>query len=129
MWQYCGINRNKEGLETAMKEIREVREEFWENVIVPGTAEEFNEELAKAGRLADFLELAELYAKDALFRKESCGAHLRQEFQTADGEAMRNDADFAHVAAWEYMGEPGNARLHKEKLVYENIEVKQRSYK
>ncbi|HEA19803.1 MAG TPA: fumarate reductase/succinate dehydrogenase flavoprotein subunit [Pricia antarctica] len=129
MWQYCGINRNKEGLERAMKKIRSVREEFWENVIVPGTAEEFNEELAKAGRLADFLELAELYAKDALFREESCGAHLRQEFQTADGEAMRNDVDFAHVAAWEYTGDPGDARLHKEKLVYENIEVKQRSYK
>ncbi len=129
MWQYCGINRNKKGLETAMEEIRSVREGFWENVIVPGTAEEFNEELAKAGRLADFLELAELYAKDALFREESCGAHMREEFQTSEGEALRNDEDFAHVAAWEYKGEPGNAQLHKEKLVYENIEVKQRSYK
>lgn len=129
MWKYCGINRNKRGLETAMEEVKSVREAFWENVIVPGTAEEFNEELAKAGRLADFLELAELYAKDALFREESCGAHMREEFRSPDGEAMRNDKDFAHVAAWEYKGEPGNARLHKEKLVYENIEVKQRSYK
>lgn len=129
MWQYCGINRNKKGLETAMEEIRSVREAFWKDVIVPGTTEEFNEELAKAGRLADFLELAELYAKDALFREESCGAHMREEFRTSDGEALRNDADFAHVAAWEYKGEPGNAQLHKEKLIYENIEVKQRSYK
>ncbi len=129
MWQYCGINRNKKGLETAMEEIKSVRLAFWENVIVPGTAEEFNEELAKAGRLADFLELAELYANDALFREESCGAHMREEFRTTDGEALRNDIDFAHVAAWEYKGEPRNAQLHKEKLVYENIEVKQRSYK
>ncbi|HZJ18841.1 MAG TPA: fumarate reductase/succinate dehydrogenase flavoprotein subunit [Pricia sp.] len=129
MWQYCGINRNKKGLLMAMEEIKSVREEFRRNVIVPGTAEEYNEELAKAGRLADFLELAELYAKDALFREESCGAHMREEFQTSDGEALRNDEDFAHVAAWEYKEEPGNAQLHKEKLVYENIEVKQRSYK
>ncbi|SDE48556.1 succinate dehydrogenase subunit A [Pricia antarctica] len=129
MWQYCGINRNKKGLETAMEEIKSVRLAFWENAIVPGTAEEFNEELAKAGRLADFLELAELYAKDALFREESCGAHMREEFRTTDGEALRNDTDFAHVAAWEYKGEPRNALLHKEKLVYENIEVKQRSYR
>ena len=129
MWQYCGINRNKRGLETAMKEIKSVRTAFWQDVIVPGTAEEFNEELAKAGRLADFLELAELYAKDALFREESCGAHMREEFRTPEGEALRNDEDFAHVAAWEFKGEPGNAQLHKEKLVYENIEVKQRSYR
>lgn len=129
MWEYCGINRNKKGLLIAMEEIKSVREEFRQNVIVPGTAEEYNEELAKAGRLADFLELAELYAKDALFRKESCGAHMREEFQTSDGEALRNDEDFAHVAAWEYKEESGNVQLHKEKLVYENIEVKQRSYK
>ncbi len=129
MWQYCGINRSEKGLLMAMEEIKSVREEFRRNVIVPGTAEEYNEELAKAGRLADFLELAELYAKDALFREESCGAHMREEFQTSDGEALRNDEDFAHVAAWEYKEEPGNAQLHKEKLVYENIEVKQRSYK
>jgi len=129
MWQYCGINRNKKGLETAMEEIKSVRTAFWQDVIVPGTAEEFNEELAKAGRLADFLELAELYAKDALFREESCGAHMREEFRTSEGEALRNDKDFAHVAAWEFKGEPGNAQLYKEKLVYENIEVKQRSYR
>jgi succinate dehydrogenase / fumarate reductase flavoprotein subunit len=129
MWKYCGINRNKKGLEAAMEEVKSVRAAFWKNVIVPGTAEEFNEELAKASRLADFLELAELYAKDALFREESCGAHMREEFRSPDGEAMRNDEDFGHVAAWEYKGEPGTAQLHKEKLVYENIEVKQRSYK
>jgi len=129
MWQHCGIDRNKEGLETAMEDIRSVRAEFWEDVIVPGTAEEFNEELAKAGRLADFLELAELYAKDALCREESCGAHMREEHRGPDGEALRDDSNFAHVAAWEYKGQPGEAALHKEKLVYENIKMKQRSYK
>ena len=129
MWKYCGINRYEEGLKTAMAEIKSLRGEFWEGVIVPGTEKGYNEELAKAGRLADFLELAELYAKDALFRNESCGAHYREEYRTADGEAMRDDTNFGHVAAWEYIGEPGNAELHKEKLVYENIEIKQRSYK
>ncbi|WP_437371075.1 fumarate reductase/succinate dehydrogenase flavoprotein subunit [Maribacter litoralis] len=129
MWKYCGINRNEEGLKIAMAEIKSLRGEFWERVIVPGTEKEYNEELAKAGRLADFLELAELYAKDALFRKESCGAHYREEYRTADGEAMRDDKNFDHVAAWEYVGEPGSSVFHKEKLVYENIEIKQRSYK
>jgi succinate dehydrogenase / fumarate reductase flavoprotein subunit len=129
MWQYCGINRYEEGLKTAMTEIKALREEFWKEVIVPGTEYEYNEELAKAGRLADFLELAELYARDALYRKESCGAHFREEYITADGEAMRDDKNYGHVAAWEYIGEPGNAILHKEKLEYESIQVKQRSYK
>src|SRR6056297_329842 len=129
MWKYCGINRYKKGLETAMEEIALLRKEFWESVIVPGTAEEFNEELAKAGRLADFLELGELYAKDALSREESCGAHYREEHRTSEGEAMRDDENFGHVASWEYMGAPGEWKLHKEKLVYENIIVQQRSYK
>ncbi|MFD0797241.1 fumarate reductase/succinate dehydrogenase flavoprotein subunit [Maribacter chungangensis] len=129
MWRYCGINRYKEGLETAMDKIALLRNDFWENVIVPGTANEFNEELAKAGRLADFLELGELYAKDALSREESCGAYYREEHRTADGEAMRDDENFAHVAAWVYGGAPGKWNLHKEKLVYENIAIKQRSYK
>ncbi len=129
MWKYCGINRYKKGLETAMEEIALLRKEFWENVIVPGTADEFNEELAKAGRLADFLELGELYAKDALSREESCGAHYREEHRTSEGEAMRDDENFGHVASWEYMGAPGEWKLHKEKLVYENIIVQQRSYK
>lgn len=129
MWQYCGINRYRDGLEKAIQAIRVLRQEFWEDILVPGTAEEFNEELAKAGRLADFMELAELYAKDALDREESCGAHYRKEHSTPDGEALRNDENFAHVAAWEYEGEPGKWKLHKEKLVYESIAVKQRSYK
>jgi len=137
MWQYCGINRHKKGLETAMEQIRSLREEFWNDVIVPGEANEFNEELAKAGRLADFLELAELYAKDAFNREESCGAHYREEHRTVDGEAMRDDENFAYVAAWEYLEEnkvrESRARetwqLHKEELEYETIAVKQRSYK
>lgn len=129
MWKYCGINRYRKGLETAMIEIALLRKEFWENVIVPGTADEFNEELAKAGRLADFLELGELYAKDALSRKESCGAHYREEHRTPEGEALRDDENFAYVATWEYMGEPGKWNLHKEELVYESIAIKQRSYK
>ncbi len=129
MWQYCGINRYKSGLESAMQEIRAIRKDFWQNVTIPGTANEFNEELAKAGRLADFLELAELYAKDALSREESCGAHYREEHRTHDGEAMRDDENYAHVAAWEYIEKPRTWKLHKEELVYKNIAVKQRSYK
>ena len=129
MWRYCGINRNEEGLKLAMKKIREVRKNFWEGVIVPGSADSFNEELAKAGRLADFLELGELYAKDALNRRESCGAHAREEFKTPDGEVMRDDEKYCYVAAWEFKGEPGEAQLHKEQLVFKDIEIKQRSYK
>lgn len=129
MWKYCGINRYEKGLETAMEHVALLRQEFWENIRVPGTTAEFNEELAKAGRLADFLELGELYAKDGLSREESCGAHYREEHRTPEGEAMRDDENFAHVAAWEYGGEPGMWNLHKEKLIYESIAIKQRSYK
>ena len=102
--------------------------EFWKDVKVPGDQNEFNEELAKAGRVADFLELGELFAKDALEREESCGGHFREEFQTKEGEATRKK-EFQFVSAWEYVGEPKNAILHKEKLDYKNIEVKERSYK
>ncbi|MEM6720538.1 MAG: fumarate reductase/succinate dehydrogenase flavoprotein subunit [Bacteroidota bacterium] len=128
MWNKCGMARNEEDLKSAIKEISELRAEFYKNVRVPGEANEFNEELAKAGRVADFLELGELFAKDALQREESAGGHFRDEYQTAEGEAMRRK-EFQYVSAWEYKGEPKDAVLHRESLVYENIEVKERSYK
>ena len=129
MWNKCGMSRNAEGLNQAIKEIQELREDFYKNVCVPGTSAEFNEELAKAGRVADFLELGELFAKDALERTESCGGHFREESQTPEGEALRDDANFTFVSVWEYTGKPSDAVLHKEELVYENIELKTRSYK
>ncbi|WP_108425204.1 fumarate reductase/succinate dehydrogenase flavoprotein subunit [Flagellimonas amoyensis] len=129
MWNKCGMARNAKGLEEAIKEIAELRKDFWENVKVTGTIESKNQELEKAGRVADFLELGELFAKDALHRKESCGGHFREEYQTEEGEALRDDENFKYVAAWEYKGEPKDAELHKEDLVYENIELKTRSYK
>ena len=129
MWNKCGMSRNAEGLNQAIKEIQELREDFYKNVCVPGTSAEFNEELAKAGRVADFLELGELFAKDALERTESCGGHFREEYQTPEGEALRNDEDYTYVAAWEYDGDDKQPVLHKESLTYENIELKQRSYK
>ena len=128
MWNKCGMARNKKDLESAIQEISELRKEFFKEVKVPGDQNEFNEELAKAGRVADFLELGELFAKDALEREESCGGHFREEHQTKEGEATRKK-EFQFVSAWEYMGEPKNAILHKENLEYENIEVKERSYK
>ncbi|WAC01241.1 fumarate reductase/succinate dehydrogenase flavoprotein subunit [Lacinutrix neustonica] len=128
MWNKCGMARNAEDLKSAITEISELRAEFWKDVRVPGTANEFNEELAKAGRVADFLELGELFAKDALEREESAGGHFREEYQTPEGEAMRRK-EFQYVSAWEYKGEPKDAVLHKEALAYENIEVKERSYK
>ena len=129
MWEKCGMSRNKEGLEGAIKELQEVRKDFWENVKVPGSLNEFNQELEKAGRVADFLELGELFAKDALNREESCGGHFREEHVTDDGEAKRDDKNFAYVAAWEYTGKPSDAILHKEELEFKDIELKTRSYK
>ncbi len=129
MWNKCGMSRNAEGLKEAIAEIKALREDFYKNVNVPGKADEFNEQLAKAGRVADFLELGELFAKDALERTESCGGHFREESQTPEGEAMRDDENFTFVSAWEYKGEPSQAVLHKEDLNYEEIEVKTRSYK
>ncbi|MDC6350545.1 fumarate reductase/succinate dehydrogenase flavoprotein subunit [Zeaxanthinibacter sp. PT1] len=129
MWNKCGMARNAEGLQEAIKEISELRKDFWENVKVPGESKSMNQELEKAGRVADFLELGELFAKDALHRQESCGGHFREEYQTPEGEALRDDENFKYVAAWEYKGEPKDAELHKEELVYENIELKTRSYK
>lgn len=129
MWNKCGMARNAKDLESAITEISELRKDFWENVKVTGSIDSKNQELEKAGRVADFLELGELFAKDALHRNESCGGHFREEYQTEDGEALRDDENFKYVAAWEYTGEPKDAKLHKEDLVYENIELKTRSYK
>lgn len=129
MWNKCGMARNAEDLKSAIAEIKALREEFWKGVKVPGTRMEFNEELAKAGRVADFMELGELFAKDALERNESCGGHFRDESQTEEGEAKRDDKNYTFVSAWEFNGEPSAAKLHKEELKYENIELKTRSYK
>ena len=128
MWDKCGMSRNEQGLKEAIEEIAALRKDFWQNVSVPGSDKQYNEELAKAGRVADFLELGELFAKDALQREESAGGHFREEYQTPEGEAQRRK-EFQYVSAWEYKGEPKDAVLHKEILEYENIEVKERSYK
>ncbi|UBM63311.1 fumarate reductase/succinate dehydrogenase flavoprotein subunit [Candidatus Sulfidibacterium hydrothermale] len=129
MWDHAGMARNREGLEEGIKMIQELRKEFWENVRVPGNPNGINIELEKALRVADFLELGELLARDALHREESAGGHFREEYQTPEGEALRNDKDFMYVAAWEYQGDDKEPKLHKEPLVYENIEVKTRNYK
>jgi len=129
IWNKCGMSRNKEGLQEAIAEVKALREEFYKDVFVPGTADSFNEPLAKALRVADFLELGELFAKDALERTESCGGHFREESQTPEGEALRDDKNYTFVSAWEHKGEPSKAKLHKEVLKYENIELKTRSYK
>jgi succinate dehydrogenase / fumarate reductase, flavoprotein subunit len=129
MWEYCGMERSEEGLRKAIDLIRSLREEFWRNVRVLGAAETLNQSLEKAGRVADFLELGELMCVDALHRRESCGGHFRAESQTEDGEALRHDDEYAYVAAWEWGGDGEPPVLHKEDLVYEFIELKQRSYK
>ena len=129
MWDNVGMARNKEGLEKAIKEIKELREEFWKDVDVPGGLTGVNVELEKATRVADFLELGELMARDALHREESSGGHFREEYQTPEGEALRNDKDFMYVAAWEYQGDDKEPVLNKEPLHYEEIEVKTRNYK
>jgi len=128
MWNKCGMARTKETLNEAIEEISNLRKEFYKEVRVPGGSDQFNEELAKAGRVSDFLELGELFAKDALQREESCGGHFREEYQTPEGEAKRRK-EFQYVSAWEYKGEPKDAELHKEELIFHNIEVKERSYK
>ncbi|MBD99296.1 MAG: succinate dehydrogenase flavoprotein subunit [Verrucomicrobia bacterium] len=129
MWNKVGMARSIESLNQAIEEIAALREEFWNDVKVPGDANELNSELEKAGRVADFLELGELFARDALERDESCGGHFREEFQTEEGEALRRDDEFAYVAAWEYTGKPSEAIVHKEDLKFENVELKTRSYK
>ncbi|WP_127845864.1 fumarate reductase/succinate dehydrogenase flavoprotein subunit [Psychroflexus aestuariivivens] len=129
MWNKCGMSRNEKELKEAMEEIKELRDDFWANVKLTGKAEAKNQELEKAGRVADFLELGELFAKDALERNESCGGHFREEYQTEDGEALRDDENYKFVSAWEFVGNPRDAKLHKEKLEFDNIELKTRSYK
>jgi len=129
IWEYCGMSRSAEGLQKAKKMVQEVREEFWKNVRIPGTAQEFNQELEKALRVADFLELGELMIDDAFDRNESCGGHFREEYRTDDGEARRDDENYAYVAAWEYQGDNQPSQLHKEELVFDNIKLVQRSYK
>jgi len=133
MWDKVGMSRNAKGLNEAIAEIKQIREEFYKDVRVLGTADGLNPELEKAGRVADFLELGELFAKDALDRNESCGGHFREESVEVggeqDGEALRDDVNYRYVAAWEYKGEPSDAVLHKEALEFNDIELKQRSYK
>ncbi len=129
MWEYCGMARNAEGLQKAKKMVQDIRAEFWSNVRIPGTANETNQELEKALRVADFLELGELMIDDAYNRNESCGGHFREEYQTEDGEARRDDDNYAYVAAWEFKGEGQQAELHKEPLVFDNVKLVQRSYK
>jgi succinate dehydrogenase / fumarate reductase flavoprotein subunit len=129
LWEHCGMARNASGLKQALGRIPELRQEFWENVTVPGSGQELNQALEKAGRVADFLEFAELMCTDALHREESCGGHFRTEHQTPDGEAARDDANFAYVAAWEYAGPDKPPVLHKEPLVFENVQLSTRSYK
>jgi succinate dehydrogenase / fumarate reductase flavoprotein subunit len=128
MWDECGMARNEKGLKKAIGEIKNVREEFWKTVAVTGTGEEFNQTLERAGRVADFLEFGELLAKDALTREESCGGHFREEHQTEDGEAKRDDEKFSHVAAWEYKGEGQEEVRHTEPLTFDNVHIAQRNY-
>jgi succinate dehydrogenase/fumarate reductase flavoprotein subunit len=129
MWDKCGMERTAEGLTEALERIPQIREEFWSNVKVVGSNDQFNQELENAGRLADFFEFAEILTKDALNREESCGGHFRTEHQTDDGEAMRNDEDFCYVAAWEFKGAGVEPELHKEPLKFDNVKLAVRSYK
>ena len=129
MWNRCGMSRNAEGIEASLSEIRELREEFWRTIKVLGSGEAFNQNLEYAGRLADFLEFAEIFARDALEREESAGGHFREEHQTEEGEAKRDDENFCHVSAWEFQGDDSPHTLHKEPLEFENVELTTRSYK
>jgi succinate dehydrogenase / fumarate reductase flavoprotein subunit len=129
MWDYVGMAREEKGLKHALNEIPKLKEEFWNQVRIPGSGEEFNKEIEMAGRVADFLELGELMARDALERSESCGGHFRVESQHPDSEAKRDDSKFAYAAAWEWKGESQPHQLHKENLVFENVKPSTRSYK
>ena len=128
-WDLCGMGRNATGLKKALQRIPELREEFWKNVNVPGSGAELNQSLEKAGRVADFMEFAELMVLDALERDESCGGHFREEHQTPEGEALRDDQNFAYAAAWEFQGVGQKPALHKEPLAFEYVHLAQRSYK
>ncbi len=129
MWDYCGMSRTAKGLETAIQKIRALREEYWQNVNVPGSGDDLNQSLEKAGRVADFFELGELMCIDARDRNESCGGHFREEYQTPDGEAQRDDEHYSYVAAWEYRGPGNQPELHKEPLEFKYVHPSQRSYK
>ena len=129
MWEQCGMARSEEGLKEALKILPKIRKEFWSNVNVPGTSGDLNQALEKANRVADFLEFAEFMLIDALDREESCGGHFRVESQTEEGEALRNDDEFAYVAAWEYNGKGQDPTLHKEPLIFKEVKLSQRSYK
>ena len=129
MWEHCGMARNEAGLTKALGEIPALREEFYKDLRVLGSGDSINQSLEKAGRIADFLELGELMCRDALERNESCGGHFREESQTEEGEALRRDDEFSHVAAWEWTGDPSNPQMHKEPLAFENVALTQRSYK
>ena len=129
MWEYCGMARNAEGLKKARKLIQDLRKEFYQDVFIPGKQDEFNPELEKAARVADFIELGELFAVDALDRNESCGGHFREEYATPEGEAMRVDDKYTYTAAWEWTDVNSEPILHKEELIFDNVELKTRSYK
>jgi succinate dehydrogenase / fumarate reductase flavoprotein subunit len=129
LWDYVGMSRNQTGLKQAIAQIQELRQEFWQNVTIPEDQHTLNKNLEFAGRVSDFLELGELMARDALAREESCGAHFREEYQTPEGEAQRNDTDFAYVAAWQYQGNEQTPVLHQETLEFDHVELTQRSYK
>ena len=129
VWDRIGMSRNRSGLEQALSDIPSLREEFRTDVRVPGSGTDLNSSLEKAGRVADFFELAELMARDALDREESCGGHFREEHQTDEGEALRDDENYSYVSSWEWGGTPGSAVLHKEELEFENVKLTQRSYK
>ncbi|MCF6188197.1 MAG: succinate dehydrogenase (quinone) flavoprotein subunit, partial [Desulfobulbaceae bacterium] len=129
LWDHCGMARNKKGLEYALNKIPEIRDDFKNNVLVPGTGQQLNQSLERAGRVSDFLEFADVMVRDALAREESCGCHLREESQTEEHEAKRDDAHYTHVAVWEYKGEGTEPALHKEQLSFENVTPSQRSYK
>ena len=129
VWDECGMSRNASGLKEALRRIPEIREDFWRDVRVLGNGESLNQSLEKAGRVADFLEFAEIMCSDALLREESCGGHFREEYQSPEGEALRNDQEFAYAAVWGYQGEGQKPSLTKEPFVFENVELTTRSYK
>ena len=129
LWEHCGMSRNEEGLKKAKEHIKGLQEEFWQNVTVPGREKDFNQSLERAGRVADFLEFSQVMIEDALERKESCGGHFNEAFQTDENEALRDDENFCHVSAWEFKGDDKDPEMHKEPLVFENVELTQRSYK
>ena len=129
MWEYCGMSRTLEGLNKAIDMIQELRKDFWEQVRVPGDCKDINQALEQAGRISDFIELGELMCKDALNREESCGGHFREEYQTENNEALRNDEDYSYTAVWEFKGLDKEHELHKEPLTFDYVKLAQRNYK